>query len=86
MRLPIQAGGAPRLMAHYVRVRNAGIRSAAYRLAGGALMAKCSSDTGDSCDCGAGKCCLSGPDGCACGPCGGGPAGPRPTPPTTAIF
>lgn len=28
--------------------------------------ATCSSDTGDTCTCGRGKLCVSGPDGCAC--------------------
>jgi hypothetical protein len=48
----------------------------ARRLGGGGLSVKCTSDTGDTCTCGAGKCCLAAPDGCVCQPCGGGPTGP----------
>jgi hypothetical protein len=32
------------------------------------LKASCTSDSGDTCTCGAGKLCISGADGCACIP------------------
>jgi hypothetical protein len=48
----------------------------ALAIGGGGLMAKCSSDDGDNCSCGAGKCCISAPHGCGCGACPGGGGGP----------
>jgi len=45
----------------------AGAHHAASQPSGGiVLKASCTSDSGDTCTCGAGKLCISGADGCTC--------------------
>lgn len=81
MRLPNQSQGANR-SGNTTRIQTIGIFPS-LRI-GGALSAKCESDDGAKCDCGAGKCCIATPTGCACDSCGGGPISPKP--PITAAY